>query len=99
MSLPFWIALLAIGIIVGGIVLYYLIEKRGKHAPSATPSHVAQMGYGRDRWEREYALWQGILRRLEIQAKYQNPVPERLQKEIAEAKAKIAEAEQAIKKA
>jgi hypothetical protein len=97
-SLPFFLLLLTVGIVLLGILAYFVLERR--RAPTSdTPSHVAQMGYGRERHQRELVLWQGILRRLEIQAKYQNPISERLQNEIDEAKAKIAEAEQGIKKA
>lgn len=98
LSLPLLLLLLAVAIVLLGILAYFGLERRRSSA-SDTPAHIAQMGYGRERWQRELALWQGILRRLEIQAKYQNPLSERLQQEIAEAKSKIAEAEQAIKKA
>jgi hypothetical protein len=54
---------------------------------------MAQMGYGKERWERELSLWNGVLSRLEIQAKYQSPMSERLQQEIDQAKSKIADAE------
>lgn len=98
LSLLIFLAVLTVGIVLVGVLAYFALEHR--RAPvSETPPQVAQMGYGQERWQRELSLWQGILHRLEIQAKYQNPIPERLQKEIAEAQAKIAEAEQAIKKA
>lgn len=50
------------------------------------------MGYGTERWQREHALWSGVVRRLEIQAKHANPIPDRLQRELTEARAKVAEA-------
>lgn len=98
LSLPIFLILLTLGIVLAGIAAYVIME-RHRSPVSETPPQIAEMGYGRERWQRELSLWQGILRRLEIQAKYQNPTSERLQKEIAEAQAKIAEAERAIKKA
>ncbi len=98
LSLPILLIGLAVAIVVVGIAIFFVVERRRE--PSAdTPFDVARMGYGQERRQRELALWQGILRRLEIQAKYQNPVSERLQQEIAAAKARIAEAEQPDKKA
>src|SRR5688500_13906331 len=92
LSLPFFLLLGALGIVLAGFCAYFLFGRRPT-SQSAAPLPVTQMGYGRERWERELALWQGILRRLEIQAKFQPSITERLQREIAEAKTKIAEAE------
>lgn len=85
---------LVLGILLLGVVAYWFTQRPGTPQASAPPPpSVTEMGYGTERWERDLALWRGTLRRLEIQAKYQQPVSERLRQEIAEARARIAAAE------
>jgi hypothetical protein len=87
-----WVAL-PLTIIVIGIGAFWIASNRNNSTPAETPSSVSAMGYGDQRWEREAALWRGTLRRLEIQAKYESPPSESLQRQIDEAQAKLAEAE------
>lgn len=80
--------------LLGGVAFLWRQARRGGHAASAPPpAAIAEMGYGDDRWQREVALWRGILRRLEIQARHQTSPSERLLADIAEARERIAEAE------
>ncbi len=97
--MPIWIwTAIALVIIGVSVVLFIILERRsGQSSDRATPA-VSEMGYGKEKWTREYALWSGILRRLEIQAQYQSPVSERLQSEMEAARAKVTEAEKYIKK-
>lgn len=91
---PLVLLALAVGIVLLGTLTYWLANRRSlSPAPNPPPPDVAAMGYGAERWERDLALWRGTLRRLEIQAKHQQPLPERLRQEIAEAQARIAAAE------
>ncbi|MDQ4077762.1 MAG: hypothetical protein M3220_16130 [Chloroflexota bacterium] len=92
-----WIWLVAIALLillVGGVVLLLASRREESVTPQPPAPGIAEMGYGTQRWKRELALWCGTLRRLEIQAKHQDPVSEGLQQQIEEAKARIAEAEQ-----
>jgi hypothetical protein len=91
MSFTLWLIVVLLLLVVG-VVVIWITNKPSNTAISASPK-MAQMGYGKERWERELSLWNGVLRRLEIQAKYQLPISERLQQEIDQAKSKIAEAE------
>jgi hypothetical protein len=93
LSLPFFLALLAVGIVLLGALAYVVAARRGGAKAAPAPHGVERLGYGRERWERQLAMWQGVVRRLEIQARGQDPIPERLQREIAEAKAKVEEAQ------
>lgn len=88
-----WIGLALAILLLGGLAIWVLNRRSGAGQPAAPPPGIAQMGYGTQRWEREVALWRGTLRRLEIQARYQSPPSEALQRQIDEAKAKLAEAE------
>ncbi len=90
---PIQFFLLTLLILLFGGLLIWFANKRISQNNSISPEAESEgMGYGRERWERELALWRGVLRRLEIQAEFQSPISERLQREIAEAQAKIAEA-------
>ena len=90
---PIQFLLLMLLIFVLGGLFVWIASKQGSIRNSVLPEAGSEdMGYGKERWERELALWNGVLRRLEIQAKYQSPISERLQKEIDEARAKIAHA-------
>ncbi len=88
-----WIGLTLAILLLGGLAIWVLNRRGDAGQSAAPPPGIAQMGYGTQRWEREVALWRGTLRRLEIQAKYQSPPSEALQRQIDEAKAKLVEAE------
>lgn len=94
MSPTLWLALFLLILLLGAAFIW--ITNKAESINTSVPARpeTGDMGYGLERWERELSLWRGVLRRLEIQAKYQSPISERLQQEIDEAKAKIAEAEQ-----
>lgn len=94
MSFTLWLTLVLLLLVVG-VVVIWITNKGLSASDSSISAHakMAEMGYGKERWQRELSLWNGVLRRLEIQAKYQSPISERLQQEIDQAKSKIAEAE------
>ncbi len=94
-SLPFLFIALAAAIVILGIAAYFLLERRAPPSAAAPPG-VAEQGYGRERAKREVELWQGIVRRLEIQARYQNPISERLQQELDDARRKLREAQERL---
>lgn len=93
MDASLWIGLTLAILLLGGMASWIGNRRISGGQTTATPPGVAQMGYGSQRWEREAALWRGTLRRLEIQAKYQSPPSEGLQRQIDEAKARLVEAE------
>ncbi len=88
-----WI-LLGLLILLLGAAFIVVASRRGS-SPSALhpPRGVAEMGYGQARWEREAALWRGVLRRLEIQRKHQATPSDSLLQQMEEARVKLAEAE------
>jgi hypothetical protein len=87
MSISLLLLLFGVGVVLVGLALGFLwiasrsTETRRSAAPAAG---VENLGYGRERWERELALWKGTLRRLEIQARHQDPVSSGLQREMEE---------------
>ena len=92
MDLVQFFSLTLLILLLGGLFIWFA-SKRSTKDDSISPEVESEgMGYGKERWERELALWRGVLRRLEIQAEFQSPISERLQREITEAQAKIAEA-------
>lgn len=92
MSPILFLSLTLLILLFGGLLIWFASQRANKSHSILPEAGREEMGYGKERWERELALWGGVLRRLEIQAKYQSPISERLQKEIDEAKAKMAEA-------
>lgn len=85
-----WLLLGLLILLVGlGGIGWYLRRSPRERPP---PPGVTEQGYGQERWAREAALWRGILRRLEIQARH-SPPSEGLRQQLEEARAKIAEAE------
>ena len=92
MSPTIWFILTLLILLLGLIFVWITNKPDRPDREIPPPAETANMGYGMERWQRELSLWRGVLRRLEIQAKYQSPNA-RLQQEIDEAKAKIAEAE------
>ena len=77
---------------VAAVLLYRWLQAAARRVPPAGTGVSAQ-GYGDARWARELALWRGTLRRLHVQARHQHPPSEALQRQIAQAEARIAEAE------
>jgi hypothetical protein len=99
MSISLLLLLFGVGVVLVGLALAFLwlLSRGGQPRQSARPAAgVENLGYGRERWERELALWKGTLRRLEIQARHQNPVSGGLQRQMDEARARIAEAERRL---
>lgn len=82
---------LSLVLLVAGILVIFVMSRR-ERAARDTPPAVAGMGYGRARWERERALWRGVLRRLEIQARHAQPSAS-LERQLEEARARLDEAE------
>lgn len=87
--------LLGAGILVVGAVVWWLYRRR---TPSKTEAEIGEElgGYGAERWQREIAVWQGTLRRLERQADRYDEVPPHLRQQIERAKQRIARARRAL---
>jgi hypothetical protein len=99
MSITLLLLLFLVGVMLVSLALAFLwllSRGGGPRQPSRPTADVENQGYGRERWERELALWRGTLRRLEIQARHQEPVSSGLQRQMNEARARIEEAERRL---
>lgn len=87
--------LLGIALVVLVLVAVVWLGYRSSQ-PARPEGVVPNLGYGRARWEREIALWEGTLRRLQTQAAHYDDVPPHLAREIERAEARLARAREAL---
>jgi hypothetical protein len=89
-----WLFLGFLLIVVAGAVVIWRLRRQ--RLPSS--ADLPEVGYGRARWERELALWEGTLGRLHTQAaRYgDGDLPPHLDREIKRAEARIARARAAL---
>lgn len=81
-------------LIAAGLAWWLLLRPVGRVRPEEEATR--NLGYGRARWEREVALWEGTLRRLETQAARHTDLPPHLAREIERAGARLARARAAL---
>ncbi|MCZ7574666.1 MAG: hypothetical protein M5U01_39450 [Ardenticatenaceae bacterium] len=92
MTLWFLLGILLV-VLVGGLVVWWW---QRSFQPLRPPEETRNLGYGRARWEREIALWEGTLRRLQTQAIRYTEVPPHLAREIERAEARLTRAREAL---
>lgn len=89
-----WVLLVAVLLILAGGAVAWWLSRASRTRPRT--ENTPDLGYGRERWGRELALWEGTLRRLQTQAaRYEEP-PSHLRSELARAEARIARARAAL---
>lgn len=91
-----FVALGAVLLLVG-IGAIWLVQRRSASGADIRPDIGAEIGgYGEERWRREINMWRGTLRRLERRAEHYDELPAHLQRQIEDARQRIARAQQAL---